>query len=191
MQSNASFNNQDTQYELQKAVDIYCRELYPNSKIPLFEELSDRHQQAVIDFVTSVRQGQDVPTPRKSVRAEYMPRTSGDDGYVYFIQSEMDHEQIKIGWTNFPADRIAKLQIGSPARLSLLYLFKGRVSKKTETEFHKYFANKRIRGEWFRLTSHDLDKVESDFHGLINIFEMRFDRIEKLKSALQSELPAH
>lgn len=66
---------------------------------------------------------------------------------VYFIRSGEDGP-VKIGYAVDPAKRLKLLQIGTPARLSILRTIEG--DRFTESAAHKRFAEHRTSGEWFR-----------------------------------------
>ncbi|GGS96348.1 GIY-YIG nuclease family protein [Streptomyces violaceus] len=57
---------------------------------------------------------------------------------------------VKIGYTSGdPKARLARLQTGQPAQMSLLWSTEGFY----ESALHKRFAAHRVRGEWFDLSS--------------------------------------
>lgn len=67
-------------------------------------------------------------------------------GFVYFIQSE--EGPIKIGFSDDPAKRLDQLQVASPSQLRLLGSLPCKSTR--EAAIHGYFAEHRLRGEWFR-----------------------------------------
>jgi hypothetical protein len=66
-------------------------------------------------------------------------------GSVYFIQA--GGGDIKIGFSDNPAKRLAQLQTGQPQRLRLLATIPG--DARREREIHARFARHRRQGEWF------------------------------------------
>ncbi len=73
--------------------------------------------------------------------------------YTYFIS---DGELIKIGKTKKSIlSRLSTLQIGSSQKLTLIGLIPGDY----ESTFHERFHAYRVRGEWFRLSVVDLQKI--------------------------------
>lgn len=56
---------------------------------------------------------------------------------------------VKIGIAYNPFVRLATLQTAFPLDLKVEALFQG--ASKREKEFHKQFADHRVRGEWFRI----------------------------------------
>lgn len=66
---------------------------------------------------------------------------------VYFITCR-ELGFVKIGIAYNPFARLATLQTAFPLDLRVEALFQG--AGKREREFHKQFAEHRVRGEWFR-----------------------------------------
>ena len=69
---------------------------------------------------------------------------------VYFIGS-LESGTVKIGRSDNPENRLAKLQTGNPHKL-VLYGFIDNVSQELESELHRILDPFRLEGEWFRLT---------------------------------------
>ena len=67
-------------------------------------------------------------------------------GWVYFIQDTAS-DLIKIGFSKDVGRRFAALQQSCPTELVLLTAVPGTVKK--ERALHEYFAESRVRGEWF------------------------------------------
>jgi hypothetical protein len=67
-------------------------------------------------------------------------------GFVYCI---VHHERgaAKIGYSADPERRFRQLQTGSPDLLTLFDKMPGDTA--LEAGFHRYFANRRLVGEWF------------------------------------------
>lgn len=78
---------------------------------------------------------------------------------TYFVR-EKDGDYLKIGWTDRPLERrLAELQAGNPRELSLERVVKlrtAREAKQLEGALHRYFADRRIRGEWFEIEPAEL-----------------------------------
>jgi hypothetical protein len=77
--------------------------------------------------------------------------------YVYFIQGfkERAFSQIKIGHSANPVERLARLQTGCPAKLTLLGTVRCKSdlhAAQVEKLIHRMFWKQRRRGEWFRLS---------------------------------------
>ncbi|RUW04012.1 MAG: GIY-YIG nuclease family protein [Mesorhizobium sp.] len=68
------------------------------------------------------------------------------DGWIYFVRAG---EFVKIGFAKEVADRLPRLQTGSPVKLELLMAIEGKAS--LERDFHRKFASLRAHGEWFTL----------------------------------------
>lgn len=84
---------------------------------------------------------------------------------VYFIRVRGTNI-VKIGSSERPDDRIQQLQVGSPHELELLGTCDSPSDEFSDSDgmsekyYHRRFANRRIRGEWFRLTNDDLASIE-------------------------------
>lgn len=85
-------------------------------------------------------------------------------GFVYVVRSG---NFFKIGFTNQSIEkRISTLQIGSPSPINLILYFETKNPIVLENELHIKFKGKRVNGEWFALTSLDIDEL-SDMEGSI------------------------
>lgn len=84
------------------------------------------------------------------------------EGYVYIMECGGYY---KIGWAQSnPRKRRSLLQIGSPFPLTLVGVIEG--SRMVESDWHDTFAGKRVRGEWFALTTDDVACILNDCIGL-------------------------
>lgn len=80
-------------------------------------------------------------------------------GYIYFAKCG---NYIKIGLTsNSVKSRINGLQVGSPEPVLLLHSIKSSDIRSLEGFYHKKFKNKRVQGEWFRLSEEDITEIKS------------------------------
>jgi len=76
---------------------------------------------------------------------------------VYFVRSG---EYIKIGRTDRPIKkRMEQMSTGTPYPMEALIVFTTPIARKVEKMFHQYFALKRTKGEWFKLSTTDLTLV--------------------------------
>lgn len=66
---------------------------------------------------------------------------------IYFIQAECC-DLIKIGWSHSVERRLLHLQRFSACKLKLLAVRSAPIS--TEHDYHLYFREHRVHGEWFR-----------------------------------------
>lgn len=76
-------------------------------------------------------------------------------GNVYIIQLG-DTDIYKIGISIDPDKRLKQLQSKSPIPLNLLWTNFGHDYKSIEKFIHYWFKDKRVRGEWFKLSSEDI-----------------------------------
>lgn len=78
--------------------------------------------------------------------------------FVYFIHEEGNVNTFKIGKTdNHPADRLDQLQTGNPRRLMIYRWIWCSDNSTAEEYLHRVFNNVRIRGEWFHVTTEQID----------------------------------
>ena len=78
-------------------------------------------------------------------------------GYIYFVQD--DQGRVKIGKTKKLKDRLGEYT-KLPFEPKLIHVFKSDDYHNTEIAIHKYFQEKRIRGEWFALTAQDIKSIQ-------------------------------
>lgn len=71
---------------------------------------------------------------------------------VYIIEVQGKY---KIGISEDIGDRFKALQTANPSEIILIHTFETNRASEAEKLLHKIFRNKRIRNEWFALTSGD------------------------------------
>jgi len=76
------------------------------------------------------------------------------DGWVYILQ--LDGKACKIGRTTKLDDRIRNLGTKLPYEPELIHTIETNDIHWAERHLHRFFQNKRIRGEWFNLTEEDI-----------------------------------
>lgn len=72
---------------------------------------------------------------------------------VYLLRSG---EFFKIGWTHTLVQRIDDLQNGLPEPAELVHVIRTVDPRGVEALWHRRFAARRVKGEWFRLTPEDV-----------------------------------
>lgn len=92
-------------------------------------------------------------SPTKS----YKEKTSSNKTYIY-LMIDNSNGYYKIGRSIKPKKRERTLQSEKPT-IDLLFYWSSYLI--VETELHEYFADKRIRGEWFNLTDEDIQYIKS------------------------------
>ncbi|OCA91300.1 hypothetical protein A8F94_05420 [Bacillus sp. FJAT-27225] len=87
---------------------------------------------------------------------------SFNTGYVYFVQ-ESGKKLVKIGKAKVPEKRINN-DFGTimPYEFNTVHIIKSENYHKTEYLFHQHFKEKRCSGEWFELTSQDLNWIKNE-----------------------------
>ena len=96
------------------------------------------------------------PPGRTSKKYEVDPFKKGKSSHVYFVT---DGVYIKIGVADNVEFRMQQLQTGNARKLTLLMNI--RYPDRTaafwgEKEFHDYYADKRLSGEWFDIADDEL-----------------------------------
>ena len=85
-----------------------------------------------------------------------------EHGYVYVLQVPiMDPALYKIGRAKVLKDRIDTLGVQLPWELEVIAHVETDDYKGLEEELHLKFADKRIKGEWFRLTEEDVEWIKN------------------------------
>jgi len=99
------------------------------------------------------------------VKAESSRRTvsnaTGKPCTLYFMQCKR-LDMIKIGIANDVVKRRNSLQSGNPQHIEVYktVVFKTRgLARSYERDLHRRFSDKRMRGEWFKITTCDVDKI--------------------------------
>ena len=89
---------------------------------------------------------------RRRARMSVAPN-SPSAGYVYLVRCA---DLYKIGATKNAVQRIARFETAYPHDLKTIRVTLVADMKRVESELHKRFAQKRVKGEWFDLTASDL-----------------------------------
>lgn len=94
-----------------------------------------------------------LPQPETRQPSEPVRRT----GFVYVMKNHRNGF-FKIGFSRNPAVRESTLQAEEP-EVSLVMQYEA--DQEAEVSLHQIFADKRVRGEWFRLGEDDLPSIRS------------------------------
>lgn len=106
----------------------------------------------------------DIPFPYGSDRYPLVTlrlrssRRDATPGSVYVIGNERG--EYKIGRAKNAQRRLSHLQSGSVDTLTLEVVMESQDTLEAERRLHHAFAQKRISGEWFRLSEEDLQKIK-------------------------------
>lgn len=90
-------------------------------------------------------------------KATPKPSQSGSRGYVYFLKA--DNGLVKIGRTKEMDERIKHLSVTLPYELELVHYIQSDNHEWAESVFQRYYAGKRVRGEWFELADKDVENI--------------------------------
>ena len=77
-------------------------------------------------------------------------------GFVYVLEGEGYY---KIGYSKRPPQRKKEISPKMPFELNLLCAIETDDALALESELHTTFEDKHLRGEWFALTTDDLDYI--------------------------------
>lgn len=81
-------------------------------------------------------------------------------GYIYFIQ-DIDHtKNIKIGRSKDVDKRFLQFNTPIPFNIQIMHRIKCSDYISAENFFHKFFENKRVKGEWFKLSDLDIQSIK-------------------------------
>jgi hypothetical protein len=138
-----------------------------NNRIPSIKELEtiilgltrfiDKYSQENIDdYNLSV--AQHVEKQEEQSKIETMQKKQTRPGYVYFISDNMDN--IKIGLSKDMGSRF-KNYTEMPYNPEIIHLLKCSDMVKVEAYFHEKFADKRFKGEWFKLVPKDIKYIKA------------------------------
>jgi hypothetical protein len=83
-----------------------------------------------------------------------LPERRKVSGFVYLIQSELNH--YKIGKAQKIEQRMSAFSLTLPFAIELIHSFKSNDYSRAEAVLHQRFALKRGRGEWFNLEPEDV-----------------------------------
>lgn len=134
-----------------------------------YENLQKPQVKELIDFSLENRLTSASDQFEQMVRQRIKAKSISPSAYVYFIHSA--NGLTKIGVASDVKKRLHTLNTASPVELELLFYFEPKDAKRTETYLHKVFAHKRIKGEWFNLTSRDIAKVAKRFNVIQSVLE--------------------
>jgi hypothetical protein len=79
--------------------------------------------------------------------------------YVIYIDDSASERFYKVGMSKHFSHRFNAHQCASPFDVCVACAYFVANMRKAETEIHKKFSLKRVRGEWFRLTLEDVREI--------------------------------
>lgn len=122
-------------------------------------------------------------TPRSAVRT--------NKAFVYLIKCSLTG-YTKIGVASDPLSRLKSHQVGCPQKLEMAAVVEG--DETLESQLHRAFGDKWVRGEWFALTDQDIRAVISGTVQPVAIVGHRtlrdVSRVAQRKEARRAQLAA-
>lgn len=112
-----------------------------------------------LEYVLSARDVSQKMIDTQITRAKQITRRKPLPGYVYLIQSPTS--AYKIGLTKNPKDRKRTFGVKLPFEVEFIALIRSDDMEALEEQLHAIFADKRINGEWFNLTTEDVQYIQS------------------------------
>ena len=102
---------------------------------------------------------------------------------VYLISSSLEGDICyKIGYTKRnPNKRIREMKTGNASELEVIESFQSKWGTQIEAKLHRIFQDKKISGEWIRLTAYDI----SQFKKLCEQSHQSFELLSKDNSWFQ------
>jgi len=88
-----------------------------------------------------------------------MPKVKAPEGYIYVIRDMDITGQYKIGKTNHPATRLYNFGVQLPIRTEVVLVKSSKNANEAEKVLHRRFRHVRQRGEWFKLSSTQLESI--------------------------------
>lgn len=89
--------------------------------------------------------------------------TDGDHGFIYVLKG-VGTDTYKIGLSKTPIKRIDRLGVVLPFPIQILTLIKTNHMRRAESYLHQFYAEKKRRGEWFRLNTEDVIDLQQTTH---------------------------
>ena len=107
-----------------------------------------------------IKQALDFETSRTVDADEASAKNGSADsrGWIYIVAAKDDGELVKIGMTHrTPSERLNEFCPKLPFETRLIHSIKTSNARQLEAWIHKKLAEKRVRGEWFRLSAADVE----------------------------------
>jgi Meiotically up-regulated gene 113 len=97
-----------------------------------------------------------IPSTPDGLPSETLSGGTEADGYGFVYLLRGHPGECKIGYTRLVDRRVAELGATASVEPKLIHEIKTDDPSGVEAYWHKRFESKRMRGEWFRLSSHDV-----------------------------------
>ena len=141
-------------------------EKHTNKAFPGYDAIKrlgnpNKRLELVRKYATSKSEYSDIlkllPESKPITHDEYLkiPKTEKTDGFVYMVKEQYS-KHFKIGKTFDIPRRHREIALELPGDLKKVHSIRTDDPSGIETYWHKRFADKRVKGEWFALTLDDI-----------------------------------
>lgn len=107
------------------------------------------------------------------LKSRYSFKQRKKSDLLYILKHKNINDYYKIGITYDIEARIKQLSTASPFGIEVIKLIHNDKVSKIEKELHNTYSNKRLNGEWFKLTNDELNKIINDIKIFDNKGEMK------------------
>lgn len=109
-----------------------------------------------------------------------------EKGSVYFFR-HIGLSPVKIGYSNneSPYKRFEQFKTYAPFGAELIGFIRSIRAKELETELHNKYSRDRVKGEWFEITSDDVEKCIKFYSDIEDIEEMNSFQVFWAKSFIK------
>jgi hypothetical protein len=112
-----------------------------------------------IDKVCKMKHNADYSKLQKIKQLELDLEQKYRIGCIYFIYEDNDRDYFKIGWCYNLPDRMASLQTGNRRKLKVYKKYFTSFAYNEEQRLHNLFSKNRINGEWFKVSTNEIDAI--------------------------------
>jgi len=135
---------------MRNRVDRFFEVYQGEARGRLDQELEEANQSWMMEVERKLKEERGTPKKRQKSK-----------GYIYVIKSSEGY--FKIGISKKPKNRIKCLGVTLPFPIDVIHTFECDDAPRAETILHATFAGdgKWIRGEWFKLTDQNVERIKS------------------------------
>lgn len=148
-----------------KAIDWEKIELDYRAGVKTLRQIADEHDISHVSINKRAKRDDWVRDLSAKIKAEKVILRKNDpldrSGFVYviYLNDSNDKKYYKIGMSGSFTSRFEAHQCASPFDICVACAYFVGNMRHEETDLHRIFADKRIRGEWFELDDDDLKQI--------------------------------